>query len=60
MMVRYQAGVNELELAEAPSLAMFSGSLPHYVRAAEVSRPLTVEGTVRASDIFQQRAEISG
>ena len=32
----YQSGVNELELAEALSLAMFPGSVPHYVRAAEV------------------------
>ena len=32
----YQSGVNEFELAEALSLAMFPGSVPHYVRAAEV------------------------
>ena len=52
--------MDELELAEAPSLAMFPGSVPYYVRAAEVWRPLIVEGAVQASDIFQQRAEISG
>ena len=56
----YQAGVNELELAEALSLAMFPGSVPYYVRAAEVWRQLIVEGAVPASKLFKQWAEISG
>ena len=56
----YQAGVNELELAEALSLAMFPGSVPYYVRAAEVWRQLIAEGAVPASDLFKQWAEISG
>ena len=56
----YQAGVDELELAEALSLAMFPGSVPYYVRAAEVWRQLIVEGAVPASDLFKQWAEISG
>ena len=56
----YQVGVNELELAEALSLAMFPGSMPHYVRATEVWRQLIVEGAVPASDQFKQWAEISG
>ena len=56
----YQAGVNELELAEALSLAMFPGSVPHCVRAAEVWRQLIAEGAVPASDLFKQWAEISG
>jgi hypothetical protein len=56
----YEAGANELELAEALSLAMFPGSVPYYVRAAEVWRQLIVEGAVPASDLFKQWAEISG
>ena len=56
----YQAGVNELELAEALSLALSSGSVPYYVRAAEVWRQLIAEGAVPASDLLKQWAEISG
>jgi hypothetical protein len=56
----YRAEVNELELAEALSLAMFPGSVPYYVRAAEVWRQLIVENTVPASDLFKQWAKISG
>ena len=52
--------MNELELAEVLSLAMFPGSVPYYVRAAEVWRQLIAEGTVPASDLFKQWAEISG
>ena len=39
---------------------MFPGSVPYYVGAAEVWRKLIVDGSVPASDLFQQRAEISG
>ena len=56
----YQTGVNELELAEALSLAMFPGSIPYYVRAAEVWRQLIIEDAVPASDLFKQWAKISG
>ena len=56
----YHAGVNELELAEALSLAMFPGSVPYYVRAAEVWRQLIVDDGVPASDLFKQWAKISG
>jgi alkylhydroperoxidase/carboxymuconolactone decarboxylase family protein YurZ len=56
----YHAGVNELELAEALSLAMFPGSVPYYVRAAEVWRQLIVDNGVPASDLFKQWAKISG
>ena len=56
----YQAGVNELELAEALSLAMFPSCVPYYVRVAEIWRQLIVEGAVPASDPFKQWAEISG
>ena len=56
----YQAGVNELELAAALSLAMFPGSVPYYVHAAEVWRQLIVDDAVPASDLFKQWAKISG
>ena len=56
----YHAGVNELELAEALSLAMFPGSVPYYVRAAEVWRQLIVDDGVPASNLFKQWAKISG
>ena len=56
----YRAEVNELELAEALSLAMFPGSVPYYVRAAEVWRQLIIDNTVPASDLFKQWARISG
>ncbi len=56
----YQAEVNELELAEALSLAMSPGTVPYYVRAAEVWPQLIVEGAVPASNLFKQWAEISG
>ena len=56
----YHAKVNELELAEALSLAMFPGSVPYYVRAAEVWRHLIVDDAVPASDLFKQWAKISG
>lgn len=56
----YEAGVNELQLAEALSLAMFPGSVPFYVRAAEVWRQLILEDAVPAGDLFKQWAIISG
>ena len=56
----YQAGVNELELAEALSLAIFPGSVPNYVHAAEVWRQLIVDDGVPASNLFKQWAKISG
>ena len=56
----YEAGVNELQLAEALSLAMFPGSVPFYVRAAEVWRQLILEDAVPASNLFRQWAIISG
>ena len=37
-----------MELAEALSLAMFPGSVPYYVRAAEVWRQLIVDDGVPA------------
>lgn len=52
--------MNELELAEPLSLALFPGSVPYYMHSAEVWRQLIVEGAVLASDLFRQWAEISG
>jgi alkylhydroperoxidase/carboxymuconolactone decarboxylase family protein YurZ len=52
----YAAGVPELDLAEALSLAMFPGSVPHFVGAARVWRELIVAGEVDASPAFRSWA----
>ena len=39
---------------------MFPGSVPYYVRAAEVWRQLIIDDGVPASDLFKQWAKISG
>ena len=52
--------MKELELAESLSLAIFPGSLPQYVRAAEFWRQRIIEGTVTASDLFKEWASIRG
>ena len=56
----YADGIDEMELAEALSLAMFPGSIPHFVEAARVWRRLIVEGRVEASPPFRAWAELSG
>lgn len=56
----YDDGVAELDLAEAVSLTMFPGSVPHFVEAARVWRELIVEGRVDASETFRQWAQMSG
>ena len=56
----YADGINELELAEAISVAMFPGSVPNYVEAAGVWRELIADGAVPASDLFRNWAELSG
>jgi alkylhydroperoxidase/carboxymuconolactone decarboxylase family protein YurZ len=56
----YAAGTEEIMLAEALSLAMFPGSIPHYVRAADVWRQLILSKDVEASEPFQQWASLSG
>ena len=56
----YAAGTEEIFLAEALSLAMFPGSVPHYVRAAEVWRQLILSTAVEASEPFRQWASLSG
>jgi alkylhydroperoxidase/carboxymuconolactone decarboxylase family protein YurZ len=56
----YREGVAEAELAEAMSLAMFPGSIPHFVEAAGVWRDMIVAGKVDASPAFQEWASLSG
>lgn len=56
----YDDAVPELELAEAVSLTMFPGSVPHFVEAARVWRELIVAGKVAASQPFQDWANLSG
>ena len=56
----YADGIDELELAEALSLAMFPGSVPNYVEAAGVWRELIASGEVQASELFTSWARLSG
>ena len=56
----YADGIDELELAEAISLAMFPGSVPNYVEAAGVWRELIAAGEVEASEAFSAWARLSG
>ncbi|MBS7707218.1 carboxymuconolactone decarboxylase family protein [Chelatococcus asaccharovorans] len=56
----YADGVPELDLAEAVSLTMFPGSVPHFVEAARVWRELIVDGKVPASQSFHDWAHLSG
>lgn len=56
----YAAGVPEADLAEALSLTMFPGSVPHFVEAARVWRALILDGSAPASPAFRAWAELSG
>ena len=56
----YEASVPEADLAEALSLAMFPGSVPHFVEAARVWRELVASGQVNASPVFRAWADLSG
>lgn len=56
----YRDGVPEQDLAEALSLCMFPGSVPHFVEAARVWRELVNEGQVDASPAFKTWAALSG
>ncbi|MEO7939612.1 MAG: carboxymuconolactone decarboxylase family protein [Burkholderiaceae bacterium] len=56
----YDDGVPEQDLAEALSLCMFPGSVPHFVEAARVWRALVNEGRVAASPAFKTWASLSG
>ena len=54
----YAAGFAEAKLAEAVSLVMFPGSVPHFVEAARVWRDLVKSGAVPASPALQLWAGI--
>ena len=56
----YADQTEELDLAEALSVAMFPGSVPNYVEAAAVWRELIADGTVQASELFSNWAQLSG
>lgn len=56
----YADGLDELELAEAISLAMFPGSVPNYVEAAGVWREMIAAGELEASELFTNWARLSG
>ena len=56
----YEAGIDELQLAEAISIAILPGSVPNYVRAAEVWRQLILEKKIRASKPFERWASFNG
>jgi alkylhydroperoxidase/carboxymuconolactone decarboxylase family protein YurZ len=56
----YADEVDEAELAEALSLAMFPGSIPHFVEAARVWQGLIARGCVDASPTFRAWANLSG
>lgn len=56
----YEAGVPELDLAEALSLVMFPGSVPYFVEAAGVWLELIREGRVKPSPAFAAWARLQG
>ncbi|MGG5809561.1 carboxymuconolactone decarboxylase family protein [Falsiroseomonas sp. CW058] len=56
----YADAVPEEEMAEAISLAMFPGSVPHFVEACGHWRRLIAEGALPASDRFRAWAALTG
>lgn len=60
ILAAYQAGVPEIELAEAVSIMMFPGSVPRFVEAAEVWLDMIRAGEVRASAPFLAWARLEG
>lgn len=56
----YAAGIPEPDLAEALSIMMFPGSVPHYVEAARVWLELIREGVVTPSPAFAAWAALEG
>ncbi|MFV0493110.1 MAG: carboxymuconolactone decarboxylase family protein [Pseudorhodobacter sp.] len=56
----YADKLAEADLAEAISLAMFPGSIPHFVEAAGVWRQMIADGKVDASPAFREWADLSG
>lgn len=56
----YDAGIPEIELAEALSLVMFPGSVPYFVETARVWMDLIREGRVTPSPTFAAWANLDG
>jgi alkylhydroperoxidase/carboxymuconolactone decarboxylase family protein YurZ len=56
----YADGVPEEAIAEAISLAMFPGSVPHFAEACAEWRRLILDGTLPASARFQAWARMTG
>ncbi|MEM8984762.1 MAG: hypothetical protein AAGC71_17265 [Pseudomonadota bacterium] len=56
----YANNANEDGLAEALSLAMFPGSVPNFVEAAEVWREQITAGAVNASEAYTTWATLTG
>lgn len=56
----YDAGVPELELAEALSIMMFPGSVPRFVEGAKAWLDLIRDGVVKPSPAFQAWADLQG
>ena len=54
----YSEGLSEMKLAEALSLVMFPGSVPHFVEAARVWRDLVKSNAVPASPALRSWAAI--
>lgn len=60
IMAAYQAGIVEVDLAEALSIMIFPGSVPHFVEASRVWIELIREGVVKASPAFANWAGLEG
>lgn len=60
LIAAYDAGVSEVDLAEALSIMMFPGSVPHFVEAARVWMDLIRQGRVTASPAFAAWAGLEG
>jgi alkylhydroperoxidase/carboxymuconolactone decarboxylase family protein YurZ len=56
----YADGVPETEIAEALTLAMFPGSIPHFAKACGVWRGLIASGVIAASAPFREWADLPG
>ncbi len=56
----YEDAVPEDEIAEALSIAMFPGSVPHFVEACGVWQRMIAEGRLPASARFQAWARLTG
>ncbi len=60
LIAAYARQVDEMDLAEALSIMMFPGSVPHYVEAAKVWMNLIREARVQASTAFAAWARMEG